>query len=92
MTPEERRRTRRIAALERWAREPNRTAATAPARDGFTRKLEHQADPEQVLPPHERARRAEQLRQAHMERMAQAASRARRRRAREREGAADVAS
>jgi hypothetical protein len=60
-----------IAAAERWVRESNRTAATAAARRGLRAKFEQEADPEQALPPEERARRADSLMRAHMLRMAQ---------------------
>ncbi len=43
--------TGRSSAHKRWAYEPDRTAATAPAREAFLRKLEHQVDPEGVLTP-----------------------------------------
>jgi hypothetical protein len=68
----------RIAAHTRWAGEPDRTAATAPARKGLDAKWAREVDPEGVLPPDEVARRVENLRQAHMTRMALASARARR--------------
>ena len=79
-TPEERVLRARIAAAERWGRTVDRTAATAPARQGMRAKLEREADPDGVLPPHERARRADQLHHAHMLRMALASAKARSRR------------
>jgi len=48
----------------RWSREPNRVAALAPAREGLLRKFLLQVDPDGVLPPAERARRAESARKA----------------------------
>lgn len=66
------------AALTGWAMEPNRTARTQAWRDGFIRKLEQQVDPEGVLPPEERARRAEKLRLAHLAKARNAAAKARR--------------
>jgi hypothetical protein len=71
----------RIAAAERWGRTIDRCAATEPARNGLRAKFEREADPDGVLPPHIRARRADQLMQAHMLRMARAsaAKRARKR-------------
>jgi hypothetical protein len=80
LTPEQRRLRAELGAHERWAREPNRSAATAKARRAFLAKLEAQVDPQGVMPAEERARRAEHLRKAHMARMALAASRARSRR------------
>jgi hypothetical protein len=58
----------RIAAAERWGRTRDRTAATEPARRG--------------LRAQDRARRADQLMQAHMLRMSRAAAQARLRAAR----------
>jgi hypothetical protein len=80
LTPEERQLRASLAAHEQWAREPDRTARTAKARRAFLAKLEAEVDPAGALPAAERARRAEHLRQAHMARMALAASRARSRR------------
>jgi hypothetical protein len=77
LTPEQRALRAEIGAHEKWARTPDRPAATAKARAAFVAKLEAEVDPRGVLPPEERARRAEQLRQAHMKRMALASSRAR---------------
>jgi len=69
----------RIAAAERWARTSDRTQATAPARRGLTAKFEREADPDGVLPPGERTRRADLLMRAHMLRMARRSALARRR-------------
>ena len=68
----------RIAAHTRWAGEPDRAAATAPARRGLDAKWAREVDPDGVLAPDELARRVENLRQAHMTRMALASARARR--------------
>jgi hypothetical protein len=69
----------RIAASERWGHTGNRSAATAPARDGLRAKFELEADPDGVLPIDERARRADALQRAHMLRLSLASARARRR-------------
>lgn len=58
--------TGRAAALRRWAMEPDPAAATEKARGAFMRRFERQADPDGVMPPAERARRAEMLMRAHM--------------------------
>ena len=76
-TPEQRRLAAVIAANERWARVPDRTAATAPARDALDAKFLRQADPDGILPPAERARRAANLRHAYYARLALASTRAR---------------
>lgn len=70
----------RIAALSRWAGEPDRPAATAPARRGLRLRFEHEVDPEGILSPEERARRANLAMRAHMVRMSLASSRVRARR------------
>jgi hypothetical protein len=91
MTDDERRLRAQLGAHEQWAREPDRTARTAKARRGFLAKLEAEVDPQGVLPPEERARRAEHLRKAHMIRMSLAASRARTAKARKKGGDEAVA-
>jgi hypothetical protein len=77
LTPEQLRLRAEIGAHEKWAREPDRPAATAKARAAFLAKLAAEVDPAGILPAEERARRVEHLRQAHMKRMALASSRAR---------------
>jgi hypothetical protein len=67
----------RIAAAERWARTLDRVAATEPARRGLRARFEREADPEGVLHPAERARRADALFTAHMLRLARASARVR---------------
>lgn len=69
-----------VAAAERWARTPDRAAATAPARRGLIAKFEREVDPEGQLSSAERSRRAEQLLRAHMIRMSLASAERRRRR------------
>ncbi len=76
--PVERALASRIAASERWARESDRAAATAPARNAFNQRFLDMADPDGVLPLAERHRRAELLRRAHFSRLALASARARR--------------
>lgn len=68
----------RIAAHTRWAMEPDRQQATAPARKGLDAKWAREVDPAGVLPPDELERRVDNLRRAHMTRMALASARARR--------------
>jgi hypothetical protein len=77
-----------------WALTEDRTARTAPAREGLQRKFELQVDPEGKLPPAERAKRAENARKAFYLNMAakSAAVRSRRKRAAESTSAADIAS
>jgi hypothetical protein len=79
-TPAERSLQGRLAAAVRWAHVDDRAAATKPGRDGRWRQFEDQVDPDRVLDPAERARRAELAQKAHMTRMSLAAARKRRRR------------
>ncbi|HEX6940749.1 MAG TPA: hypothetical protein VF158_15135 [Longimicrobiales bacterium] len=68
-------------ALSRWAHVQDRTAATAPARAAADQRFERLVDPDGVLPPDERARRAEAARRAHYRRMAARSAEVRARRA-----------
>jgi hypothetical protein len=68
----------KIAANTRWANEPDRSAATQPARDGLARKFEDLVDPDRTLSPAERAMRAESARRAHFQRLALKSAQARR--------------
>ncbi len=77
MTPEQRTMHARIAAHVMWSREPDPTARTAGARAAFMSKFEDEMDPDRVLPPEERARRAEHARRAYFARLALASSKAR---------------
>ena len=60
----------RIAASERWAKEPDRAKATAPARAGLEARFEREVDPDGILPPDELARRVKSAKTAHYSRMA----------------------
>ncbi len=68
----------RLGAHESWAHTPDRSARTAPAREAFNDRFEREVDPERVLPPEERARRAEHARKAYFTRLALASAKARR--------------
>jgi hypothetical protein len=78
LTPAERSLRSKMASHLSWAQTDDRTARTAPARAGFMARFEREVDPEGVLPPAERARRAEQLMRAHMAKLSLAASKAKR--------------
>lgn len=91
LLPEERALLGRIAAHTKWATEPDRRAATAPARKASLDRFERQVDPEGVLTPEERAIRAAHARKAHFGRMALLSAQARRARARAAELEAEVA-
>ncbi|MBX7431119.1 hypothetical protein JDV09_03190 [Mycobacterium sp. Y57] len=68
-----------IAAHTKWAQTQDRTAATAPARKAMLDKFEKQVDPDGVLTPAERAKRAANARKAHFQRLALKSAQARRR-------------
>jgi hypothetical protein len=59
-----------VAANTRWAHEPDRSAATAPARAALEAKFAREVDPEGILPPAERAKRAANARRAFYQRLA----------------------
>lgn len=68
--PNERSLVSRGAAHRRWGLEPNRTAATQPARDAFNQRFLDEADGDPV--------RAANLRKAHFARLALKSAQARR--------------
>lgn len=72
----------RLAAHTQWARTPDRTARTAPAREAWAKRWEQKADPDGVMSPADRAAAAEQLMKAHMTAMALRSSIARSRKTR----------
>ena len=72
----------RLAAYESWAKTPDRSARTAPARRAMLERFERQVDPNSELAPAERAKRAEYVRKAHFSRLALKSAEARRNRGR----------
>ena len=70
----------RIGAYRLHATHDSRETTSA-ARRAFLGRFEAEVDPERVLPPAERARRAEMARKAYFARLALASAKARRRRA-----------
>lgn len=76
--PEDRVLIAQIASAERWGREPDRTAATAPARAGLRAKYAREVDPDGTMDAAELERRVDLLIRAHMLRMSLAAKAARR--------------
>lgn len=80
LTPAERSIRAQIASHESWARTTDRAARTANARKAALDRFEQQVDPDGILPPAERARRAEHARKAHFLRMAYKSAQVRRRR------------
>lgn len=80
LTPTDRTIRAKIAANESWAHCKDRSARTLPARTAMLAKFEREVDPDGTLLPAERARRAENARKAHYQRMAYRSAQARRRR------------
>ena len=76
LTPAQRSTRARIAANDRWAKEPDRLKATQPGRNAAFQKLLDDVDPERTLPEDERLKRARNAQKAHLERIRLAASRA----------------
>lgn len=70
----------RIGGLVKASKYPA-SELTSAARQTFLRKFEQQVDPDGVLPPEERARRAEAARRAHFARLALLSAKARRQKA-----------
>jgi len=68
----------RIAANERWSRCDDRSTATLPARSAMLAKFEREVDPDNVLDPAERTRRADHKRRAYMQRLALKSAQSRR--------------
>jgi len=77
-SPAERSLCAAIASNESWAKTADRPARTAAARRAFNKRFEDQVDPDGVLTPAERAKRAENARQAHFQRLALKSAQARR--------------
>ena len=69
LTASQRTQRARLAALSRHSRADG-VEATQAARTAFLGRFEQQVDPEGVLPPMERARRADLAKRAHFQAMA----------------------
>ena len=68
----------RLAAHESWARTADPRPRTEPARRALLDRFERQADPDGMLSPEERARRAGHARKAYFARLALRSAQARR--------------
>lgn len=68
-SPGERALVSTVAAHDSWARTPDRSARTAPARTAFDRRFLDQVDPDRVLSEDERNRRAASARKAYFARL-----------------------
>lgn len=80
LTPTERSIRSQIAAHDSWAKTEDRAARTANARKAMLDKFEQEVDPDGILAPAERAKRAEHARKAYFKRLALKSAKARRRR------------
>jgi hypothetical protein len=69
---------KQMAAYVSWSRTTDRNARTRPAREAFLRRFEREVDPDGVLSPAERGRRAQHALRAHMLRLAKQSVAARR--------------
>ena len=78
LTPAERKLRAQLAAHTSWANTEDRTKRTEAGRQALHAKFEHEVDPDGVLDPVERARRAESARKAHFARLALKSAQARR--------------
>jgi hypothetical protein len=77
-TPADRALRARLAAHTRWAKTPDRSAATAKSRAAFMERFERQVDPDGALEPDVRAKLAANARSAHFAKLALSSARARR--------------
>lgn len=77
-TPSERKLRAQLAAHTSWANTPDRTKRTEAGRQALNDKFEREVDPDGVLDPAERARRAESARKAYYARLALLSAQARR--------------
>ena len=80
LTPQQRTLRAQIAANTRWSKQDPKPAL-AKVRLGRQRKYEQQVDPQRVLKPEERERRAQAALRADMQRLALKSARARAKRA-----------
>ncbi|WP_020658350.1 hypothetical protein [Amycolatopsis benzoatilytica] len=79
-TPEQRQLAARIASHTSWALTEDRTARTAPGTRAFLDRFEKQVDPDGVLAPAERAKRAESAKKAYFLGLAAKSAESRRKR------------
>lgn len=82
LTPSERSMRASIAALSRWANTDSKEASEAARRRQLDR-FEREVDPDGILDPAERTKRADRSRRAYMQRLALKSAKARRARAAE---------
>lgn len=80
LTPEQRVLRAKIAANATWAKEPDRAGRMAKVRKAAEDRFEKLVDPDGILLPEERARRAASARRSHMQSLALKSAQARRKR------------
>jgi hypothetical protein len=80
-SPQDRSLISRIGAAQSWANTKDRAQRTAPGRQKFDQRFEKQVDPDGVLTPDERRRRADHARKAYFLSLALKSAKARRARA-----------
>ena len=78
MSPAERKLRGELASRQSWANTADPSARTRPGREAFLARFEHEVDPDGVLAPADRARRADHARKAYFARLALASAKARR--------------
>jgi hypothetical protein len=78
LSPEMRALRAQLAAHTKWAKTPDASAATAPARKAFLARFDDEVDPDRVLPEAERARMAESARRAFYQSLAYKSAKAKR--------------
>jgi hypothetical protein len=69
---------KQMAAYISWSRTADRSGRTRPAREAFLRRFEREVDPDGLLPPVERRRRAQHALRAYMLRLAKRSATVRR--------------
>lgn len=77
LTPEQRILRARLAVHASWANTADPANRTAPARRAFLDRFERQVDPDGLLDPEDRARRAEHARKSYMSGLALKSAQAR---------------
>jgi hypothetical protein len=77
--PQDRLAIAKLAALESWAKTPDRSRRTRPARQALLAKIEAAVDPDGVMDPATKAKAVDNARSAHFRRMALLSAQARRR-------------
>lgn len=83
LTPEQRSNRSRLGAHASWANTEDPAARTAPARKAALDRFERQVDPDGILEPADRARRAAHAKKAYFLKLAMKSAKVRRERAKD---------